>query len=100
MPERGRSNVARSWMFCARQLFVMMLHAPWTDSFPGAAGYRAASTGTGKSASSVVHLTCPGKPALSLKTAAGRDVADLVAEHERHVWLPVDPDYRLADGFF
>jgi aminoglycoside phosphotransferase len=42
---------------------------------------------TGKSASSVFHLTHPGKQALYLKTADAPHVAELEAEHERLLWL-------------
>ena len=55
--------------------------------FAEIATYQKTRVGIGKSALSVYRLTCPGKPALYLKTAAAPHVAELEAEHERLAWL-------------
>lgn len=63
----------------------------WRNSFPVVfpeiAEYQLTPVSTGKSTSSVYHLTSHGKPALYLKTVALPHVAELEAEHARLKWL-------------
>lgn len=58
-----------------------------TDVFPWLSAYQMTPVGTGRSASSVYRLTCPGRTDLYLKTASPPHIAELEEEHARLEWL-------------
>lgn len=70
-----------------RRLRSRMSQNSILEVFPEIAAYRLRPVSIGESASSVYHLTCPGRPALYMKTAAAPDVLELEAEYARLAWL-------------